>query len=352
MQVASRQQHGQLLRLDLAEEDEARQVTRDLSQRPLLEALAGELVVPAVIALLAAGHGEQHVGALAHDPLGDAQEQVEAAHRLQAASDIGDQSRPGRQRSAAQQGFDLTRRRSSWTIQLRIESVEVDFDARAEALGEGLPLPVGRRVAGGDINEIEQRGGVDAARIERGEPDGRQIGAIGEVPAAQTEVIFAVADKGTGIRLLEKQRRSQPHVSDYQVGPKLRPGQGGVADAGTQAEVIAQRLRPRAGGRDGGVARHADQGKPFQHLARRRRTAGQVLYEESAAPAVAPGQFQREPAELGGEGLVNEEEVHGGLHYPAGAARVSILKSARQLRCSLPQDSARNGSGSSTSSGS
>ena len=73
----------------------------------------------------------------------------------------------------------------------------------------------------------------------------------------------------------------------------------------------------------------------LEHLGRGRRTAREALDQEAALPAVAPLQFEAEPAELGGEGVVEEKHVHGRYLLPRVAASVEnrSARTGRQTSC-------------------
>ncbi len=67
----------------------------------------------------------------------------------------------------------------------------------------------------------------------------------------------------------------------------------------------------------------------LQHLRRRRRAAREALHQEATLPAVPRGQLLPEPAELRGEGVVDEQDVHDRLP-PASASPLNC--SARRGR--------------------
>ena len=120
-----------------------------LVQNPLLEARrTGMQLVPAVMDLLAADHDEENVRTLAADPIGDLHEQVEAADRLQPASDEGDNLRALRKRNRADPPECGT-----GAVKLGIDTVEVNLDLGMKPRGKRLLLPVRGRVAGVAIDQ-------------------------------------------------------------------------------------------------------------------------------------------------------------------------------------------------------
>src|SRR5271157_6346001 len=114
-------------------------------------------LVPAVMDLLAADHDEENVGTLEADPAGDLHEQVEAADRLQPASDEGDNPRALWKRYLADPSGCGT-----GAVKLGVDTVEVNLDLGMKPRGKRLLLPVRGRVAGVAIDQRGQRRGVDA----------------------------------------------------------------------------------------------------------------------------------------------------------------------------------------------
>ena len=78
-----------------------------------------------------------------------------------------------------------------------------------------------------------------------------------------------------------------------------------------------------------GRHRHLVQLDGLQHLGRRGRAAREALDQEAGTSSRAAGQLLAEPAELRGEGVVDEEDVHGRLP-PAAASALKLLGQAGQ----------------------
>src|SRR5262249_54195037 len=120
---------------------------------------------------------------------------------------------------------------------------------------------------------------------------------------AVREIIFAVIDDRAVKYIAEGQgRRAAAAVGDHQVGAKLRLGPDRIIDRAALLEVLP--VNPGPGdavtGSMLGRKRHLVQFECLEHLRRRGRAAREALDEEAAPPAVAPGQLEAEPAELGG----------------------------------------------------
>ncbi len=112
-------------------------------------------------------------------------------------------------------------------------------------------------------------------------------------------------------------------MSDDQVGAQARLGPDRVVDRPALLEVVPVNLGPgNAVARAMlGRQRHLVQLERLEHLGRRGRAARKALHQEAAPPAVAPGQLEAEPAELGGESVVDEQDVHGRSPLAATRAR-------------------------------
>ncbi len=199
-------------------------------------------------------------------------------------------------------------------IELGLDPVEMDLDLGVKAARERLFLPVGRRVAGIAVDQRRQGRRVDAARKKRGWLGRRQVNAVRDVAMAVGEVIFAIDDDRAVDDLTQQQGRSAPAaVGDDQVGAQARLGTHRVVNGPALLEVVSVNLGPGNAvaramlGRQG----HLVQLERLEHLARRGRAARKTLHQEAAPPAVALGQLEAKPAELGGESVVDEQDVHG-----------------------------------------
>ncbi len=140
------------------------------------------------------------------------------------------------------------------------------------------------------------------------------------------EIVLTVVDDGAVEQIFQEQRRcAAAAVRDYQVGFQVGTGAQGIEDTLTLIQIHPEDLGPghpflRAVlGRQGKLV----EVELLEHLGRGRRTARKALNQEAALPAMAPFQLEAKPAELGREGVVEEEHVHGRYHLPWAAASVA-----------------------------
>ena len=260
--------------------------------------------------LFAAGHDEENIGATARDPIGHPHEQVEASDRLEPAGDERDDLRTFGDRDVA----DLTRG-GAGAVELGVDAVEVDVDLGVKPRRKRLLLPVRGRVTGVAIDQAGQRGRVDTSGKERGRLGRRQVNPVRDVAMAGREIIFAIIDHRAIEHVLEEKRgRASSAVSDHQVGTE-----GGHVRDGLEHRLALLQEHPENLGPGNPLARAmlGRQGKlkdleRLEHLGRGRGAARETLDQVAAPPAVPLGQLQAEPAKLGGEGVVDEEDVHGG----------------------------------------
>ena len=171
---------------------------------------------------------------------------------------------------------------------------------------------------------------------------------------AVREVILAIDDDRAVDDLAQQQGRSAPAaVRDDQVGAQARPGAHRVVHRPALLELVS--VRSAATG-----CHHSSDARPpgapgaarASRASRRRgRTARKTLHQEAAPPAVAPGQLQAEPAELGGERVVDEKNVHDLSRWAATSAVNRSASRGRQTswayrsRTAPPRRPPRGGNG-------
>ena len=139
---------------------------------------------------------------------------------------------------------------------------------------------------------------VDLRRRELG-PE-IHVGAVGVI------VILEVVDDGhIGKQLGQEERRAEPAVADDQVGAKLGMGLACLEDAVRSARCCSRRSGCNSGSTRGRRPR------PCTRIFRMPATSpGGVSETKRARPAALLHQVAGDVAELGGEVLVDEEDVH------------------------------------------
>src|SRR5262245_3746372 len=103
MQIAQTDDSRQCLRQNVWKENKPRLIILFAAKYPPLKArLSRVQLVPSVVSLFATNHDKEHVRPLATDAISHTHENVEAAHRFQAARHIRHYFAAGRKSSATQ----------------------------------------------------------------------------------------------------------------------------------------------------------------------------------------------------------------------------------------------------------
>src|SRR5262249_52978196 len=131
--------------------------------------------------------------------------------------------------------------------------------------------------------------------------------------------IFTIVDEWANEGIVEEEcGRSAAAMGDDEIGAELGLLQYSLVDRPALFEVVRVDLRPgdALAGAMLGRDRHLVQVES-QHLRCRRGATREALYQEAALPTMAPDQLEAEPAELGGERVVDEKDVHDRRPPPA-----------------------------------
>ena len=188
-----------------------------------------------------------------------------------------------------------------------------------------MSLPVRRRVAGVAGDQVDQRGGVDAAREERGRLGRRQIEAIGEVAVAGREVVFAVIDERTA----SNSRRN----SVGRLGRRGRPPGRDAARPGLTASKTARHCRGTA--RKSAARSRRGDARPSAASGNSSARASPASASDSATGS-RPGSCtssraarvsSRPAGRTGRERRVDEQDVHQ-RPSPRGGQRSELLREA------------------------
>ena len=301
MQVAHADDVGELIRLDAAGEDEAAEVVVVLLQDVIAIALGigDTLHVAAVANTIGADAQKNHILPSIANPLGDFHEDVEAAHRLEPARDVGDNPRPRRDLSVANPPRNVAA-----IPNVRVDAVEHRVDFRLVLDREQALLPLRRRVPGRARLQVEQDHRVSSARAQQVQLFDRNLRAEVEVRVAAVIVVLEVIDDRAVVKVGQKRRRTEPTVSDNEVrlhfGMRLHHFVDTVRVPHTVLErpaAIVDRL-----GRSAGQLVL----KPLNAI----EHSGRQLAYERASKAMLLDEIAGDVSELRRKILVDEEDVH------------------------------------------
>jgi len=258
------------------------------------------LEVTAVGDPIGTDHDEQHVGVALGDPLGGLHKDVKAAHRLEAAGDVGDDLDAVGDRLARDDSLRVLDPRPDGAI----DSVEDDFDLVEIFGGEQTSLPYGWAVAAVAVVEVEQDHGVAAVGPQKVDLAGQELGTEIEVGTVGVVKIFKIVENRAIEQLSQEEGRAEAGMAHDEVG--FEAGElaaGGVDPVGVGHRVFKGShtiMGCFGGSADWGVLVALD----AVHQARR------FVGEERTPKPVPFDQISGDVAELGRVVLMNEKDVH------------------------------------------
>jgi len=221
MQVANRQDFGERLFGDESSEKIFRQVVASGRQQVLAVGRLFEVPqVRAVMHRVFADHDEQDIGILLGNEPAGLHEDVETAHFLKPARDVGDDPLA---RFPNLLAVDDSLRVVPTVIDGRVDAVEDDFDFRPKLRREEVALVVRWRPTSVAVREVGQDHRVLGLNPQQSLFINGQLFAVAQVTAGRPIEHLHEVDDRRVVQERQEQRRSKPGVSDDQVRLNVRP---------------------------------------------------------------------------------------------------------------------------------
>ena len=248
------------------------------------------------------------------DPPGRLHEDVEPAHRLEAAADVGDD--PGGWPDLAI--AHATGEARSAVEDIGLDAVEDDGDLVPQLGGEELALEMGGAVARPAVDQVEQDHRVARPHAEEVDLRRGELGAEIHVGAMRMVVILEIVDdRRVGKQFGQEERGAEPAMSDDQVRPEL-----GVGLARLEHAVGVRDRRSRRSGCNSGSTPARRRGL-VRDLADSRDLSRRRLGDEGASPAEFLDQVASDVPELRGEVLMDEQDMHRSACPPSSVTMVA-----------------------------